>query len=67
MSNRLFYFAECALAGACFWTFLFGLCAFAAKGVEVTVNRKIRQLEMKCVEMREMPLGACSRLFGEGK
>jgi hypothetical protein len=25
------------------------------------------QMHIKCVEMREMPIGACSRLFGEGQ
>lgn len=27
--------------------------------------KAINDLRFKCVEMREMPLGACSRLFGE--
>lgn len=30
-------------------------------------EKEVLHLRFKCVEMREMPLGACSRLFGEGK
>lgn len=50
-----------AFLGVFFW-FIVGtvFCAGYVVG-----KSDIREYEIKCVEMREMPLGACSKLFGE--
>lgn len=53
-----------ALLGALVWTaIIFILIA----GYGIGSEELKKKYYFKCVEMKEMPLGACSRLFGEGK
>lgn len=65
MKDKLLHFTQCAIAGACFW-FVIGFSVwFFDELLEDVTDRKVFALKLKCVGMREIPIGACSRLFEE--
>lgn len=53
-----------ALGGALIWGLI--LLVFVC-GAKVGSKNQRESLYFKCVEMRDLPLGSCARLFWEGK
>lgn len=51
-----------AFLGALVWALLIFI---GMTGYGIGAEKSKKKYYFKCVEMQEMPLGACSRLFGE--
>lgn len=63
MSAETFAWIMSAIIGVCVGALITGI--INTNYYEAEQFKAINELRFKCVEMREMPLGACSKLFGE--